>query len=54
MNKWMWCSVGFTPKDVGNKKCKKHERNAFGCSRCKDFKLISVDKIIENDGKINE
>jgi len=46
MNEWYWCSIGFYPEDVAQGKCRKFNRNAFGCSRCKDFKLMSTEEII--------
>ena len=45
---WYWCSAGFRPEDVAQGKCKKYNRNAFGCSRCKDFKLMSTEEIIQD------
>lgn len=53
MDKFFWCSKGFTPEDVANRKCLKYNRNSFGCSRCRDFKLMSL-KEIEELKKMNE
>ena len=48
MTEIYWCSVGFSPEDVAEGKCKEEKKYEHGCHNCPDWKLTPVENIIDS------
>ena len=44
---WMWCSVGYTPKDAANGVCPDFWKLPYGCHSCKKWKLTPEEDILK-------